>query len=130
MLRYAHDQLINADTASRQGDKFAEFEAYNHLGLYFEQEGLLPLAAYQYRRCLGVAEEIEWLDGQMATETALGLGMLHQLADQNSHFPSVLACKHALRFDVHATNAMQQAAITCSCSMRSSLFFISCSLQT
>jgi hypothetical protein len=73
-LRFAHDQLIKADADFRRGDRFGQFEAYNQLGLYFEQEEMLPLAAYQYRRCLSVAEDIKWLDGQMATETALGLG--------------------------------------------------------
>ena len=74
MLRLVHAQLVNAEAARTAGERFKEFEAFNHLGLYFEQSGMLPLAAYHYNRCLSIAEAIDWLDGCMASNLALGLG--------------------------------------------------------
>ena len=89
ILRHAHGRLVAADAARRQGDAFAEFEAHNELGLHFEQAGLLALAAAQYRRCLAVAERAEWLEGRMATETALGLGARPQPAESAQHMTAL-----------------------------------------
>lgn len=74
VLRLVHAQLVNAEAARTAGECVKEFEAFNHLGLYFEQSGMLPLAAYHYNRCLSIAEAIEWLEGCMASNLALGLG--------------------------------------------------------
>jgi hypothetical protein len=63
-----------AEAAAAAGDRFAHFDAVNQLGLYFEENDNLPLAAAQYRRCLGVAEDAEWLEGRLAVHLALGLG--------------------------------------------------------
>lgn len=75
VLRLIHDQLLAAEAANRADDALAEYDALNRLGLFFEQRGRLPLAAYQYRRCLGVAEGAAWLQGRMAAHLALGLGV-------------------------------------------------------
>lgn len=74
VLRLIHDHLQAAEAANRAGEPLGEFDACNRLGLFFEQRSRLPLAAYQYRRCLAIAEAEEWLEGRMAAHLALGLG--------------------------------------------------------
>lgn len=74
VLRTVHTHLMRAEQAKRDDDRMLESEAYNELGLFFERAGNLPLATYQYRRCLGIAEELGWEDGRMATHMALGMG--------------------------------------------------------
>lgn len=78
VLRTVHTHLMRAEQAKRDNDRMVESEAYNELGLFFERAGNLPLATYQYRRCLAIAEEVGWEDGRLATHMALGLGADHQ----------------------------------------------------
>lgn len=75
-LRTIHTHLMRADQARRDGDLHGQSAAYNELGLFFEQVGNLPLAAYQYSRCLDIAQELNWLEGCLAAHTTLGLGTL------------------------------------------------------
>lgn len=69
-----HDQLSAAEAAGAAGDHLQRFQAFNQLGMFFEQGGLLLMAAHQYERCLGVAQESDWSEGCLAAHFALGLG--------------------------------------------------------
>ena len=80
VLRTVHTHLMRAEQAKRDNERLAENEAYSELGLFFERSGNLPLATYQYRRCLSIAEELGWEDGRLATHMALGLGAHPNLA--------------------------------------------------
>ena len=73
-LRTIHTHLMRSEQARRDDDFHGQSAAYNELGLFFEEVGNLPLAAYQYRRCLEIAQELNWLEGCLAAHTTLGLG--------------------------------------------------------
>lgn len=91
-LRTIHTHLMRAEQARRDDDFHGQSAAYNELGLFFEQVGNLPLAAYQYRRCLDIARELNWLEGCLAAHTTLGLGM-HSAARLRTTVLNVCAMK-------------------------------------
>jgi hypothetical protein len=89
---------MDAEAALEAGERYKEFDAYNQLGLYFEQSGMLPLAAFHYRRCLTIAAAIDWLDGCMASNLALGLGArLSSMLPRGHAGASCPACNSLLK---------------------------------
>ena len=65
-------ELVLAHESSRQGDYEASYNAYQQLAEHFTSHEQLPNARLFYQRCLQVATEHVWLDGQAAAHTNLG----------------------------------------------------------
>lgn len=67
-------QLVSAHTAYRAGQCEASYDAYQQLAEHFTALTQLPNANLFYMRCLQVADEHKWREGQAAAHTNLGKG--------------------------------------------------------
>lgn len=65
-------QLVAAHSAYRTRDCETSYDAYQQLAEHFTALALLPNARFFYLRCLEVADEHEWAEGQAAAHTNLG----------------------------------------------------------
>lgn len=65
-------ELVVAHEAYRRGDYEASYDAYQQLAEHFTSHEQLPNAQLFYGRCLQVATEHSWTEGQAAAHTNLG----------------------------------------------------------
>lgn len=65
-------QLVSAHTAYRAGQCEASYDSYQQLAEHFTSLAQLPNANFFYLRCLQVADEHKWTEGQAAAHTNLG----------------------------------------------------------
>lgn len=65
-------QLVVAHEAQRRGDFEASYDAYQQLAEHFTSHEQLPNAKLFYERCLQIAVEHAWKEGQAAAHTNLG----------------------------------------------------------
>ncbi|KAL3157043.1 hypothetical protein ABBQ38_001291 [Trebouxia sp. C0009 RCD-2024] len=65
-------ELVVAHDAQREGDFEASYNAYQQLAEHFPSYEHLPNAKLFYTRCLQIATEHSWTEGQAAAHTNLG----------------------------------------------------------
>ena len=65
-------ELVVAHEAQRRGDFEASYDAYQQLAEHFTAHEQLPNAKLFYERCLHIATEHAWTEGQAAAHTNLG----------------------------------------------------------
>ena len=65
-------ELVVAHEAQRRGDFEASYDAYQQLAEHFTSHEQLPNAKLFYGRCLQIATEHTWTEGQAAAHTNLG----------------------------------------------------------
>lgn len=65
-------ELVVAHEAQRRGDFEASYDAYQQLAEHFISHEQLPNAKLFYERCLQIAVEHTWQEGQAAAHTNLG----------------------------------------------------------
>lgn len=66
-------QLVAAHTAYRAGQCETSYDSYQQLAEHFTALNQLPNAKLFYTRCLQVADEHSWQEGQAAAHTNLGI---------------------------------------------------------
>lgn len=66
-------ELVVAHEAQCRGDFEASYNAYQQLAEHFTLHEQLPNAKLFYKRCLQIATEHTWTEGQAAAHTNLGM---------------------------------------------------------
>lgn len=65
--------LVTAHAARRTGNHEASYESYQQLAEHFTSNNQLSNAMFFYERCLQVSKEHDWIEGQTAAHTNLGV---------------------------------------------------------
>lgn len=90
-------ELVVAHEAQCKGDFEAAYNAYQQLAEHFTALDQLPNAKLFYSRCLQIATENTWTEGEAAAHTNLGMlaEQLHDLQAAENHYEQHLALGNA-----------------------------------
>lgn len=66
-------QLAKAESAQRVGETEQIYETYRYLGRYFSQLQKPKKSIFFYQKCLQIAKDTHWLDGELDASFELGL---------------------------------------------------------
>ena len=75
--------LVTAHAARRTGNHEASYESYQQLAEHFTSNNQLSNATFFYERCLLVSKEHDWIEGQTAAHTNLGVYPLQASSPQD-----------------------------------------------
>lgn len=93
-------QLVRADMAQSAGDMPEVYNSFRNLAKYFTEIRRLRKAEFFYKRCLQIAQEIGWLEGEV--EANLALGAVYEEVEDNA---SAVTC-YERRLELTANNQM------------------------
>lgn len=72
-LALLQQELVNAHAAARQGQFEECYAAYQSLADHFAQAGNMRRAKFFYHKCLDIAQEQQWQEGEAAASLNLGM---------------------------------------------------------